>query len=163
MKHILDHLKGLVPHKEERTPAGLVIQADIRTIGDAERYLRAVRDTAEKMENGEFKGASDVEINTATSPERREFLNYAINHMPDKFIKHKILLFLRVNPYWEDAATGREAYLSKKEIARALTQRVGRTVYEHEVDRIEKEAIDIAKDAIVSSRKNYVPLVGGKF
>ena len=130
----------------------------ITTVEQAGRYIDELK---EKMHDGTIK--PEMEITTATSPERREFLNYAISLVPDKYMKHKILLFLRVNPYWEDASTGREAYLSKREIARCLSDRVGFKVLELEVEGIERDAIKIVKEVLEKKQISAIPLVGGRF
>jgi hypothetical protein len=159
MNKILDNIKKNFKVKVTRGPEGEKVETDIRSVEDAANYLRAVKDAADRMERGECE-APDVEVTTATSIERREFLNYCINLMDDKYIKHKILLFLRVNPFKENPATGEETYLSKKEIARVLTERVGRKVFETEVDAIEGEALKIAKDSLASCKQKNIPLVG---
>lgn len=130
----------------------------IENLEQAANYLQSIKDRAAR---GDYK--VDVQITTATSIERRAYLNYAISLMPDNLMQHKILLFLRVNPYFEDAATGREAYLSKCEIANALSKRIGRRVLEQEVDEKEREAVRYAMDVITTCREKRIPLVAGKF
>ena len=127
----------------------------IESIEQAANYLKAI---SEKAENGQFE--IDVKINTATEVERREFLNYCINLMPDKYIKHKILLFLMVNPFKENHDTGRGMYLSRKEIARVLTRKCGFKVLELEVIAIEQEGLEMCKNAIADSKQSGIPLVG---
>lgn len=148
-----DEAQKPVSEAEEK----LIRYSKIESLDDARKYLNCLEDMEKK---GELKGLVEPTITTATSIERREFLNYAINHMPEKYIQHKILLFMRVNPYFENPETGEERYLSKKEIARCLSERLPRRIFEFEIDRLEKEAVQIAMEAIETSRKNYVPIVG---
>lgn len=136
-------------------PTGFV---KIKTLEQAANYIDELKG---KVESGEIK--PDFQVTTATSPERREFLNYAISLVPDKYIKHKILLFLRVNPYWEDPHTGREAYLSTREIARCLSDRVGFKIYDFEVTAIERDALEIVKDTLASKERSSIPLVAGQY
>lgn len=130
-------------------------------ITSLEQAANYIADLKQKMHDGTIK--PEMQVTTATSMERREFLNYAISLVPDKYMKHKILLFLRVNPYWEDPATGREAYLSKREIARCLSDRVGYRVLEVEVEGIERDAINIIKETLEKKKVSAIPLVGGRF
>ena len=127
----------------------------IENLEQAANYLQAVKDQADR---GDSK--IDVTITTATSPERRMFLNYAIKQMSDKLKKYKILLFLRVNPIHIDAATGRETYLSKLAIANALSKLIGRRILEDEIDAEENKAVQYCFQAIASCRQNKIPLVG---
>lgn len=148
--------------KVTRSAEGESIDTEIRSVNDVVRYLAAVREQADRMEAGEIKGdiEADVKVTTATEIERREYLNYCLNLVSDKYIKHKILLFLRVNPFKENPTTGRGLYLSKKEIARALTDRCGFKVLENDVTTIEREAVQMVTEAIASSKQSGVPLVG---
>lgn len=130
----------------------------IKSLDEAAGYIKHLK---AKVEDGTIK--PEMNVTTATSPERRAYLNYCISLVKDKYIKHKILLFLRVNPYWEDPTTGREAYLSKRELARCLSDRVGFRVLELEIDAIERDAMQIIKDTISRLPANSVPLVGGKY
>lgn len=167
---IIDTVKKNYGHlKVTRTADGEKVETEIRSLNDAANYLAAVKDQADRMERGEVKGDMDAEvkISTATEMERREYLNYCLTLVPDKYIKHKILLFLRINPYSEKMFTDRNGrvehkgvYLSKKEIARAITARTTAKVTEQEVDKIEKEAVEIVCQSIRSSRANDVPLIG---
>lgn len=144
------HFRTEAPKGEDKTQ-----YTKIDSIEQAANYLAAIKD---KQEAGDYE--VDVKINTATEIERREYLNYCINLIPDKYIKHKILLFLRVNPFQENAETGKGLYLSTKEIARVLTEKCGHKVFEIEVQSIEKEGVDMAMQAIRSSRHDGIPLVG---
>lgn len=124
------------------------------SIEEAANYLAEQK---AKYERGELT-IIDPAITTATSPERREFLNYCISLMEDRLMKYKILLFLRVNPYHEDCQ-GNEWYLSKAQIARYLTERLDRRVLETEVDGIERDAMKYAKDAITQTKANKIPIL----
>lgn len=129
----------------------------IKSMEEAANYLQAVKDSAAR---GESK--IEVEITTATSPERRAYLNYAVSLLPKSLIKYKLLLFLRVNPISEDAETGRETYLSKREIANMLSQRIGRRILESDIDHEEQLAIRYCMDAVASCKLKNIPLVGNK-
>lgn len=144
------YFKKDAPKGEDKTP-----YTKIDSIEQAANYLAAIKD---KQEAGDYE--IDVRINTATEMERREYLNYCINLIPDKYIKHKILLFLRCNPFHENAQTGRGLYLSTKEIARVLTKKCGFKVFECEVEAIEREGLEICKQTLRSSREEGIPLVG---
>ena len=110
-----------------------------------------------KYERGEVTIIKPV-VTTATSQERRQFLNYCISLMDDRLMQYKILLFLIVNPYHEDCQ-GNERYLSKRQIAQYLTDRLGRRVLETEIDGIERDAMKYAKDAITRTKVDKIPIL----
>lgn len=136
-------------------------QVVVTSIEQAQSYLKKISDDADKgiIDRELFpQGKMDEGVTTATEPERLAFLNHAISFMPDKYIKHKMLLFLRVNPF--RYIGGRGQYLSKAEIVRYLNKQCGIRIEEKDVDKVEKEAMRICQDALASDRKHSSPLVG---
>ena len=137
-------------------------QVTINTVEEAANYLKKIKDDADhnRIDREMFPmGEAEEGITTCTDQERREYLNYAINLMPDSLIKYKIILFLRCNPYWEDGQ-GNQKFLSKKGIANMLTKECGFKILDVQVDAEEKQAIVLCMENLKKMRLEDVPLVG---
>jgi hypothetical protein len=142
---------------EEKKPK----QVTINNLREAETYLKKISADADRgiIDRELFpQGKMEEGVTSATEPQRLEYLNYCISLVPDKYMKHKILLFLRVNPFRYVGDRGQ--YLSVAEIARCLRVRCGIHIQEHDVRKVEAEAIRIVQDTLAKTKANAVALVG---
>jgi len=135
---ILNRAKSHFPKnsKGETTP--------FDTTEKASRYLDALKDEAR---NNIEK--SDVTISTSTEDERLKYLNYCVSLIPDKYIKHKILLFFMINKY-------EGSFIPKSFIAKQLTKHLGKSISIKDIDKIEKEAKKIMSDTLTKLNKGGI-------
>lgn len=125
-----------------------------------EKAANWIDELKEKVERREIRGEVDVapKPTSASEDDRREYLNYVLSKVPERYAKHRMLLFLRINPYQMTPRGG--LYMSKKGICRFLSKELGRMIFEFEVDAIEREALEICKDTISSMREKELPILG---
>lgn len=154
IQKIFEKVTGGLAKDVEKNKDGQKLYTRMDSVEEGYNILAAVE---KEQASGLHK--ADVVINTMIEADLVEYLNYAVKLIPEKYTLNKMLLTLRINPVKMNPITGDGVYLSKKYIAQSLTKHLKKVIKEEDIDKLEKQSINICQQFIRKTKETALPIL----